>query len=120
MGNFRVELEQDKIDLIEKIIKNDRKYPNNEDLYDDFFNETYKRSLAIVKTVTSDITLEAYLRKIVTTSILNVLKNEGRLRRTQVGFQPTKTESLDTPLDCSGIKVSYELWILRILQKIWL
>ena len=73
-----MELAQDKIDLIEKIIKSDRKFANNEDLYDDFFNETCKRSLLIVKTVTSDVTLEAYLKKIATTSILNVLKNEGR------------------------------------------
>ena len=71
-----MELAQDKIDLIEKIIKSDRKFADNEDLYDDFFNETCKRSLIIVKTVKSDETLEAYLRKIVTTSILNVLKNE--------------------------------------------
>ena len=28
-----MELAQDKIDLIEKLIKNDRKYSNNEDLY---------------------------------------------------------------------------------------
>lgn len=58
-----MELAQDKIDLIEKIIKNDRKFANNEDLFDDFFNETCKRSLLIVKTVTSDATLEAYLKK---------------------------------------------------------
>ena len=102
-----MELEQDKINLIEKIIRSDRKFANNEDLYDDFFNETCKRSLLIVKTVTSDATLEAYLRKIATTSILNVLKNEGRLRRTQAGFVPTKTVSSDT-LDYSEISISYE------------
>ena len=33
-----MDLTQDKIDLIGKIIKNDRKYSNNEDLFDDFFN----------------------------------------------------------------------------------
>ena len=81
-----MELAQDKIDLIEKIIKSDRKFANNEDLYDDFFNETCKRSFLIVKTVSSDVTLEAYLRKIATTSILNVLKSEGRLRRTRSGY----------------------------------
>ena len=91
-----MELEQDKINLIEKIIKNDRKYANNEDLYDDFFNETCKRSLLIIKTITSDTTLEAYLKKIVTTSILNVLKNEGRLRRSHGSFVPTKTVSIDS------------------------
>jgi len=106
-----VELEQDKIDLIEKIIKNDRKYANNEDLYEDFLNETCKRSLLIVKTITSDATLEAYLKKIATTSILNVLKNEGRLRRTQSGFVPTKNVSIDEQVnltDYSNVQIVYE------------
>ena len=108
-----MELAQDKIDLIEKIIKNDRKFANNEDLYDDFFNETCKRSLLIVKTVTSDVTLEAYLRKIATTSILNVLKNEGRLRRTKTGYMSTKEDPLETVVqsslpDYSKIEVTYE------------
>lgn len=90
-----MELTQDKIDLIEKIIKNDRKFTNNEDLYDDFFNEMCKRSIPIVNTITSDVTLEAYLRKIATTSILNVLKDSGRLRRTRDGYTPTQNISLD-------------------------
>lgn len=108
-----MELAQDKIDLIEKIIKNNRKFANNEDLYDDFFNETCKRSLLIVKTVTSDATLEAYLKKIATTSILNVLKNEGRLRRTKTGYMSTHEQPLETIAnsslpDYSKIKISYE------------
>lgn len=94
-----MELAQDKIDLIEKIIKNDRKFANNEDLYEDFFNETCKRSLLIVKSVTSDATLEAYLKKIATTSILNVLKSEGRLRRTRDGFTPIKEISIEENVD---------------------
>jgi RNA polymerase sigma factor (sigma-70 family) len=106
-----VELAKDKIDLIEKIIKNDRKFTNNEDLYDDFFNETCKRSLLIVKTVTSEATLEAYLRKIATTSILNVLKNEGRLRRTRSGFMSTQNVPIETTsslTDYSKVTITYE------------
>ncbi len=91
-----MELTQDKLNLIERIIKNDRKFLNNEDLYDDFFNEMCKRSMPIVNTITSDVTLEAYLRKIATTSILNVLKDTGRLRRTREGFEPVKTTSIDS------------------------
>lgn len=96
-----MELAQDKIDLIEKIIKSDRKFANNEDLYDDFFNETCKRSLLIVKTVTSDVTLEAYLKKIATTSILNVLKNEGRLRRSKSGYMSSNTVPLESIVESS-------------------
>lgn len=90
-----MELTQEKLNLIEKIIKNDRKFANNEDLYDDFFNEMCKRSMPIVNTITSDATLEAYLRKIATTSILNVLKDSGRLRRTREGFSQVREVSLD-------------------------
>ena len=46
-----MELAQEKIDLISRIIKGDRKYPNNEDLYEDFFNETYKRSVSIINAI---------------------------------------------------------------------
>lgn len=105
-----VELEQDKIDLISQIIRKDRKYANNEDLYDDFLNETCKRSFLILKSVNSDETLEAYLRKIVTTSIIFVLKNEGRLRRSQGKYKAVQTVSLDDEqivTDYSKVVVNY-------------
>lgn len=92
-----MELAQEKIDLIKKIIKGDRKYANNEDLFEDFFNESYKRSFLILKTVENEGSLEAYLRKIVTTSIVTVLKDLGRLRRTTSGFVPTYEQPLEQP-----------------------
>lgn len=90
-----MDLAQDKLDLIEKLIKNDRKFSNNEDLFDDFFNETCKRSLGIINVISSDAALEAYLRKIAATSILNVLKDSGRLRRTKTGFTSTNEVSIE-------------------------
>lgn len=92
---MEVELEQEKIDLIKKIITSDKKYTDNEDLFDDFFNETYKRSFLVLKTVKNEISLESYLRKIVTTSIINVLKDSGRVRRTKEGFTAIEEKSLD-------------------------
>lgn len=91
-----VELTQDKIDLIARIIKNDRKYANNEDLYDDFFNETCRRSMAIFDAVENEATLEAYLKKVVTTSIINVLKDSGRLRRSKTGYMTTHEVPVET------------------------
>ena len=91
-----VELTQDKIDLIAKIIRNDRKYSGNEDLYDDFFNETCQRSMTILDAVDNEVTLEAYLKKVATTSIINVLKNTGRLRRSKTGYMTTKEVPLET------------------------
>lgn len=91
-----MELAQDKINLIEKLIRNNRKFVNNEDLYDDFFNETCKRSLPIISTISSDATLEVYLKKVATTSILNVLKDSGRLRRTRESYISTDEVPLST------------------------
>ena len=104
-----MEIAQDKLDLIEKVIKNNNKYHDNEDLYEDFFNETCKRSLSIIKTLSSDNSLESYLRKIATTSIINVLKNSGRLRRTKTGYTPTHEVSVEDVSfdDYSAINVSY-------------
>ena len=105
-----MEIAQDKIDLIGKIIRNDRKYPNNEDLYEDFLNETCKRSVAIIDAIDSDVTLEAYLRRVVTTSIINVLKDSGRLKRTRSGYMSTSELSFEeeTPaIDYSNVVISY-------------
>jgi len=109
-----VELAQDKIELIERLIKTNRKFINNEDLYDDFFNEACKRSLPIISTISSDATLEVYLKKIATTSILNVLKDSGRIRRTHADFVPTKETSIEeTPVSSysnvyTDVKITYE------------
>ena len=103
-----MELAQEKIDLISRIIKGDRKYPNNEDLYEDFFNETYKRSVSIINAIDSEVTLEAYMRRIVNTAIVSVLKDSGRLRRTRAGYMSTKEVPVETPeMDFSGVSVSY-------------
>ena len=106
-----MDLAQDKLELIEKIIKNDRKFFNNEDLYGDFFNETCRRSLGIINVVSSNVALEAYLKKIATTSIINVLKDSGRLRRTKTGFASTNTVSLEEESfsnNYANIKISYK------------
>ena len=104
-----MEVAQDKINLIIKVIKANRKYINNEDLYDDFFNETYERSLSIINDIETLSTLEAYLKKIATTSMVSVLKNNGRLRRTSSGFIASKEVELDevVNVDFSSINVSY-------------
>ena len=104
-----MEIAQEKIDLISKIIKNDRKYPNNEDLYEDFFNETCKRSITILDAIDSGATLETYLKRVVTTSIINVLKDSGRLRRTRSGYMSTKEVAINqTPeVDYSDIVINY-------------
>lgn len=85
--------------LIEKCIKNNKKFQNNEDLYDDFFNETYKNALSLLNAVSSESTIELYLKRVVTSSMINVLKDSGRLRRTSQGYQATPSVSIDSVLD---------------------
>jgi len=111
-----VDLAQEKLDLIAKVIKNDKKFSNNEDLYEDFFNETCRRSLGIINVVSSDVALEAYLRKIATTSIINVLKDSGRLRRTKTGYTPTNTISIDEENfsnNYANIKIRYKSFTIE-------
>lgn len=111
---MELDLDQEKVDLIKKIITSDKKYTNNEDLFDDFFNETYKRSLLIMKTVKNENSLNAYLKKIVTTSIITVLKDSGRVRRTKEGFISSEETSLDEIVTVpenkySNVKINYDL-----------
>lgn len=114
-----MELEQEKIDLIKKVILSDKKYIDNEDLFEDFLNESYKRSFLIINTVKNEASLEAYLKKIVTTSIITVLKDSGRVRRTKEGFIPSKETSLDEvisetkPNKYSNVNVSYNIVDLK-------
>jgi RNA polymerase sigma factor (sigma-70 family) len=109
-----VELEQEKINLIKKIIVSDKKYADNEDLFEDFFNETYKSSFLILKTIKNEASIEAYLRKIATTAIINVLKNSGRLVRTGEKFVAVKEKSFDEFTSSSenkyeNVQVKYDL-----------
>ena len=110
-----MELSEKHLDLIKDIIKSDKKFQNNEDLFDDFFNETCKRALSIVETMDDDDIVEAYLRKVVSTSIVVVLKSMGRVRRTHQNYvnndkevsQPITTETFTM----SGVEpfiVNYE------------
>lgn len=88
-------------------------------------NETCRRSTSIIGAIDNDATLEAYLRKVATTSILSVLKDSGRLRRTKTGYMTTTEVPLETVapvvelttaptpapsslIDLSIVKIGYE------------
>ncbi len=115
---MELKLEQEYIDLIKKSIINNKKYANNEDLYDDFFNETCKRALVIIKTIKNKAALEAYLKKIATTSIIQVLKDSGRVRRVSGSYVKQVEEPLETVVtEClssngnkySNVKINYDI-----------
>lgn len=76
-------------ELIEKLIKSNNKYKGNEDLLEDFCSETLKRSYSLFDNVNiKDI--ENYIAKVVNTSILTVLKQNGRVRRRENKYVSTR------------------------------
>lgn len=76
--------------LIEKIVKGNKNFRGNEDLFEDFCSEAFQKSYMIFNSSSNVQKIESYVTKVVHTSILSVLKNSGRVRRTTAGFVPTK------------------------------
>ena len=76
--------------LIEKLVKSSPKYKGNEDLLEDFCFETYQKSYLILQSVEDVNSLEAYLKKVVSSAIMDVLKNNGRVVRSTKGYSSIK------------------------------
>lgn len=92
MGIQMLDIAIEQKNLIEKLIRSDAKYYGNEDLFDDFFNESFKRSCHVLNGVKEVTSIEGYLRKVVQTSILSVLKDLGRVRRLSRGYVSEQRE----------------------------
>ena len=76
--------------LIEKIVKADRNFPGNEDLLEDFCSEAFQKSYMIFNSSSNITKIESYVKKVVHTSIVSVLRNSGRVRRSNDKYIPTK------------------------------
>jgi len=76
--------------LIEKIVKTNKNYKGNEDLFEDFCSEAFQKSYLIFNSSSNIQKIENYVSKVVHTSVLSVLKNSGRIRRAKEGYVPTK------------------------------
>lgn len=87
-----LEISIEQKNLIEKLVKSSSKYAGNEDLFDDFCNEVFKRSCHVLNGVNEVTFVEGYLRKVVQSSILNVLKDMGRVRRLSRGYVSEQRE----------------------------
>ena len=73
-------------------IQTNPRFQGNEDLREDFLAEATRRTLTVAESVDNIDFIEPYLRKVVNTSILTVLKNSGRIRRSRrdyVSVPPT-------------------------------
>ncbi len=76
--------------LIEKIVRGNKNFRGNEDLFEDFCSEAFQKSYMIFNSSSNIQKIESYVSKVVHTSILSVLKNSGRIRRSNDGYVPTK------------------------------
>ena len=76
--------------LIEKYVKANKNFSGNEDLFDDFCSEAFEKSYMVFNSSSNIQKIESYVAKVVHTSVLSVLKNSGRIRRTNEGFVATK------------------------------
>ncbi len=75
--------------LIEKFVRSNKNFKGNEDLFEDFCSEAFQKSYMIFNSSSNINKIESYVSKVVHTSILSVLKDSGRIRRTSEGFVPT-------------------------------
>ena len=85
-----MELVKEQKDLIEKLVKVNPKFSGNEDLLEDFCSETYQKSYLILQSIEDKKSLNAYLKKVVSSAIMDVLKNSGRLTRSTKGYNNIK------------------------------
>ena len=92
---------QEQRDFIEKLVKSNNKLGGNEDLFDDFCSETYKRSHSLLED-TDVRAIAGYLAKVTNTAILTVLKENGRVRRRENRYVSTN-EVLLNPLPTKTI-----------------
>ena len=60
--------------LIEKLVKENRKYPGYEAILDDIIDDVYKHSQVIISAIDNESVLNAYIEKVITTSIITVAK----------------------------------------------
>lgn len=73
-----VQIEEEKLNIIKECIKANPKFEGNEDLFDDFVEETSKKAFLIVKSIKNEDSLRTYLDKIITTVIIQKVKDLGR------------------------------------------
>ena len=70
-------MQMDKSIIIEKI-KNNKRIINNEDLIDSVLSLVQYRVEGVIEDIKDDITINQYLEKIITKSIIDTLRAEGR------------------------------------------
>ena len=94
-----MELTQEHRKLIEGIVRKNPRMSGNEDLFEDFCSETFKRSYTIISSINDVKNLEMYLNKVASSAILGVLKNSGRLRKSRTGYVQLQEQNIPVSSD---------------------
>jgi len=94
-------LTQEYKSLIEKMVTSNRRFQGNEDLFEDFCSEALEKCLFILEKSPDLSQVQNYLNKIISTSMIGVLKSAGRITRNSNGYQNIAKYSvpLENPLD---------------------
>lgn len=72
--------------LIEKTVKSNVRFQGNEDLLEDFCSETFKRCYKILDPTAGSVqNVDAYISKVATSAIIEVLRQSGRIRKFRSG-----------------------------------
>ncbi|MDD3593324.1 MAG: sigma-70 family RNA polymerase sigma factor [Candidatus Gastranaerophilales bacterium] len=82
--------------LIEKLVTANKRFSGNEDLFEDFCAETLKRSFSIIKNIKDPQKINNYLNKVISTSIIHVLRTSGRLTKAAGSYQKIITAPIET------------------------
>ena len=88
--------------IISKFVKINKNFSGNEDLFEDFCSESLQKSYMVFNSVSNPQKVESYISKVVHTSILKVLKDYGRVRRSNNRYSAVK----EIKTDFSGISDS--------------
>lgn len=95
---------QEQRNLIEKLVKSNNKFSGNEDLFEDFCSETFKRSYSLFENLEIE-RLESYISKVANTAILTVLKESGRIRRRSSQYVSTNEIPVSPVIPQQQVKV---------------
>ena len=60
--------------LIEKLVKNHRKYFGYEAIFEEIVDDVYNHSISVISTIDNEEVIQSYLQKVVSTSIITVPK----------------------------------------------
>lgn len=84
--------------LIEKLVKNHRKFPGYEAILEDIIDDVYAHSEVIISSIDNEDVIEAYLEKVISTSIIIVpkrLKFNTRVPHRVISSTPSSQRKAD-------------------------